>query len=149
MADENGDGALEGVSRAEFTELMATVSGLGTALDDLREASTRSEKVEAQADVAEAKADLKSIAKDLGISPKALEQAAEQARRQERKDELRPLLLELLDEELADDADSGDDEKPVKDAAAKVKDEVAEVVEDSAPSKPHWSERPLSELLGG
>ena len=126
-------------------------------MEEQREASTKQEKQEAKEDVADAKADLDKLAKELGVSPKSLRDAAEQARRQERKEELRPLLLELLDEELADDED--DDQKeaePEKDAKREnhgSEDDTPpapddEGPEDSAPVKEHWSDKAVSGLFG-
>jgi hypothetical protein len=97
--------------------------------------------------VKEAKADLKTLAAEMGIDPKRLEEAAAEAQRTQRKEELRPLLIELLDEELEDVAEDADEAE--KGAAKAVKEAAEEVPkpDDTAPTKEHWSNKPLSELF--
>lgn len=149
MAEADDGGALEGVSREEFTELATAVGGLRDAMDELRSATTVEEKREAKADVAEAKGNLDDLARQLNISPKALKDAAAQAQRNERKEELRPLLVELLDEELADTVDDATD--AVKDAVKGEKpkpEPKEEPKEDTVPLVDHWVDKGIGALFG-
>ncbi|SRR5579875_3735334 len=153
MADEEGAAAVpDGVTRQEFSELQASVKDLADALRQQAEAGSAAEKDAAQQEVREAKADLREIARELGISPASLEKAAQEARRQERKEELRPILLELLDEELADEQPAAD-QKPKKEkkepAAANGAEPETDAAEeeDKAPVVSHWSERPIGDLF--
>lgn len=138
--------APQGVTAEEFAELKTAVGGLTSALEELRQARTEPEKTEARDGVREAKADLKTLASELGIDPKRLEQAAENARREQRKEELRPLLVELLDEELAEEVEETIEEL-TGEGEQKPKPEP-KPKEDSGPSAEHWSEGPIGGLLG-
>ena len=154
----------EGITRGEFDELKTSVTELAGALKAQQEASTPVEKAEAKQEVKEAKADLDDLAKELGISPAKLKQAADDARRQERKEELRPLLVELLDEELEPKPEDEGEEKPGGKPAKKEPEAKKETPEpepepgpepeakekepeDSAPGHEHWSERSVGELI--
>lgn len=147
MSATEGEGT--GVSRAEFDELAGGMKSLQDALDELRQARTPAEKNEAQAEVREAKADLNDLARDLGISPKALKAATDQAQRNERAEWIRPILLELLDEELADDLDDAGDalEDTAKGAKGAVED-AAGAKPDDGPTVEHWSDKGLGALFG-
>jgi len=141
----------EGVTRKEFSELRAAVGELADALRARDEADTAAETQAAQADVKEARADLDTLAKELGIPVGKLRDAAEEAKKQVRKEELRPILLELLDEELTPvEEEAPTDEEPSADEETETEAEPAEEpppVEDSAPTQAHWSERSLGEIL--
>ena len=139
----------EGVTRDEFNALTKAVTDLTQAHKELAEARTADEREDAKDEIAEATADLDALAKELGISPKALRGAAEKARRDERKEELRPILQELLAEELGDDEEEPppDDEKPDDEEPPAPTDENEE--EDTAPVREHWSNRPLTDILRG
>jgi len=144
-----GETMPEGVSRQEFTELADAVKGLGASLDELKAARSEPERREAREDVRDAKADLATVAKELGLDPKRLEQAAGEARRSDELERLRPLLVELLDEELAEAPEQAAEavKEAVTETAETVKEEAPKP--DSAPGLGHWSERPLSSLFGG
>jgi hypothetical protein len=140
-----GEALPEGVSRQEFSELSGAVSELRDAVAGLRQARSEPERREAREDVRDAKADLAEVAKELGLDPKRLEEAAGQARSADEKERLRPLLIELLDEELAEAP-----EELLDDAKETVKETAPEPPQpDTAPGLGHWSERPLSSLFGG
>ena len=152
MPEGDGEGgvpAQETISREEFAELKDAVGGLTSALEELKAARTEPERRDAQEGVAEAKADLKTLAKELGIDPKRLEDAAAEAKKAERREELRPLLLELLDEELADDLDDQLDDA-LDGGKPKPKDDgpKPEPKDDSTPIAEHWSEKGIGALLG-
>ena len=140
----------DGVSRKDFEELRSTVQGLADALQQQREAETSREKQAAKEEVKEAKADLDQLAREMGVDPARLREAAEKAKHDAEKERLRPLLAELLDEELA----SGDEEEPADDPAEEKEEEPADEEEppappeDSAPIAEHWSERTVGRLLG-
>ncbi len=149
----------EGVTKQEFSELQTTVRELADALKAQSEAATTAEKKDATEDVRDARADLDKIAKDLGVSPAKLREAADKAKRDEEKERLRPLLVELLDEEMNAEPphinpDSDPEPDPDPDIAdAETADELPpgtdpDPVEDSAPRQEHWSERPIGNLLG-
>ena len=136
----------EGVSRKDFEELKGAVTDLATALQSLRDAETSREKQTAREDVKDARADLDQLAKEMGVSPAKLREAADNARREEEKERLRPILLELLDEEIADKPD--DDEPTPDEEETPAADEPApEPPEDTAPEQQHWSERTIGGLL--
>ena len=90
----------EGVTKQEFAELQGAVRELADAVKAQQAATTAAEKKDATEDVQEARADLDTLAKELGIPVGKLRDAAEEAKKQARKDELRPILLELLDARL-------------------------------------------------
>lgn len=136
----------EGVSRTEFNELKDAVTGLADALKQQREAETSREKQAAKTEVAEARADLDQLAKEIGVSPAKLREAADNAKRQEEKERLRPLLIELLDEEIADKPDDEPvDDDPDQDEGDP--DPEPEPEPDTAPAQEHWSERTIGGLL--
>lgn len=136
----------EGVSRTEFNELKDAVTSLADALKQQREAETSREKQAAKEDVAEARADLDQLAKELGVSPAKLREAADNAKREEEKERLRPLLIELLDEEIKDEPD---DEKPDEEGEEKPAPdpEPEKPPEDTAPEQEHWSERAIGGIF--
>lgn len=145
----------DGVSHKDFDELRGVVSDLADALKQQREAETSREKHEAKEEVKEARADLDQLAKEMGVDPGKLREAAEKAKHDAEKERLRPLLLELLDEELASDDDKPADEPDEKNddeedepADEKPADEPPAPPEDSAPTAEHWSERTVGRLLG-
>lgn len=147
-----GEALPEGVSRQEFSELAAGMKELREAFDDLRTARSEPERREARSDVRGAKADLAATARELGLDPKRLEAAAAEAKSADEKERLRPLLIELLDEELA--AEVTDAADGLADAADGLGDGLADAAadaaparRDSAPTKEHWSEAPLSGLF--
>ena len=140
----------EGVTRADFDQLKGAVADLAAALKAREEADTAADTQAAHEDVQEARADLDTLAKELGIPVGKLREAADEAKKQARKDELRPLLLELLDEEMADP--TADEEQPAEDEPAEepTEDHPTEEpapAEDSAPTQSHWSERSIGEIL--
>ena len=145
----------EGISRAEFNDLQGAVKDLAAALQAKNDAETATERQEAHEDVKDARADLDQVAKDLGIPVAKLRAAAENAKREEEKERLRPLLIELLDEVIATDEPATDEQpadEPATDDAASDEDAAAELdgeeIEDTAPTKAHWSEGTFSDLLG-
>jgi uncharacterized membrane protein len=109
----------EGVSRDDFARLEKAVAALADARKEEKDEPTPSHKT----DVRDAKADLRAVARELGVSVEKLEQAAAQVRRDERKQELRELLDEIKNETPAADDDDedgdgdgeGDDGKDGKD----------------------------------
>lgn len=139
----------EGVSRTEFNELKDAVTGLADALKQQREAETSREKQAAKEEVAEARADLDQLAKELGVSPAKLREAADNAKREEEKERLRPLLIELLDEEINDtpDDDEKTDDEPKPDEKPEPEPEPAPAPEDTAPEQEHWSERAIGGIF--
>ena len=139
----------EGVTKQEFAELQGAVKDLADAFKAQQSATTAAEKKDAQEDVQEARADLDTLAKELGIPVGKLRDAAEEAKKQARKDELRPILLELLDEEMADPPAEGEptEEEPAAEGEEEPATEEPAPVEDSAPTQAHWSERSLGEIL--
>jgi outer membrane murein-binding lipoprotein Lpp len=144
-----GEALPEGVSRQEFSELATGMKELREAVDELRKARTEPERREAREEVREAKSDLAATARELGIDPKRLEEAATAAKAEDEKKRLRPLLIELLDEELADPAAEAAGELGGAVEAAAEETAPAAPKPDSAPKMGHWSERPLSSLFGG
>ena len=138
----------EGVSRTEFNELKEAVTGLADALKQQREAETSREKQAAREEVAEARADLDQLAKELGVSPAKLREAADNAKREEEKERLRPLLIELLDEEINDTPDDETpDDEPKPDEKPDEEEEEAPAPEDTAPEQKHWSEQSIGGLF--
>lgn len=138
----------EGVTRADFDQLKGAVADLAAALKAREEADTAADTQAAHEDVQDARADLDTLAKELGIPVGKLREAADEAKKQARKDELRPLLLELLDEEMADPtAESPAEDEPAEDAAKDHPTEEPAPAEDSAPTQSHWSERSIGEIL--
>jgi transposase-like protein len=129
----------------DVAALRRELNELRTAHDALAAAQTPAEKHEAREDVAEAKADLSATAKTLGISPNLLGKAVADARKAERKEELRPILAELL-EELADEDEEAEKTEP-ENAPAPKAPKAEKPAPDSEPTHPHWSERPVGELL--
>ena len=140
---------LEGVTKQEFAELQGAVRELADAVKAQQAATTAAEKKDAQEDVQEARADLDTLAKELGIPVGKLRDAAEEAKKQARKDELRPILLDLLDEVMADPPAEGEptEEEPAAEGEEEPATEEPAPVEDSAPTQAHWSERSLGEIL--
>ena len=140
----------EQISPQDFRDLQAAVADLARAQQELAEARTSEEREDAREEVAESKADLDALAKELGISPSKLRAAAAKAKDEEESERLRPLVkslvAELLDEEV--EAPTEEDKPDEDDDAEKPKDEPAPEPEpDSAPVQSHWSERPVGELL--
>jgi len=147
-SEHEGGGLPQGVSREEFGALSTAVTELREALDELREARTAPERREAQEGVRDARADLATVARELGLDPKRLQAAAEEAKLKDERERLRPLLIELLDEELAIEPEG--EGKGEGDGKGDPKPEPKPKPEgDSAPVHEHWSERPLSVLFGG
>lgn len=146
----------EGVTKAEFSELQTTVRELADALKAQADAKTPDEKLAAHEDVVESRADLDALAKELGVSPSKLREAADKAKRDEEKERLRPLLVELLDEELPapnreQDEPADDETEPAADEPDDTpapEEELDTAPVDSAPSIPHWSEKTVGQLLG-
>ena len=137
----------EGVSRQDFAELQKAVKDLADAFQQQREAQTAAEKQDAREEVAEARADLDHLAKEIGVSPAKLREAADNAKREEEKERLRPLLIELLDEEIADKPDDEEpDEHPEDDKPAEPEPE-SEPEPDTAPEQEHWSERAIGGIF--
>lgn len=138
----------EGVSRKDFDELRTAVTDLAAAFKQREEAETAREQQAAREEVAEKRADLDALAKEMGVSPAKLREAAENAKRDEEKERLRPLLMELLDEEIEkpDDEPKTDDEKPDEDKPVE-EEPKPKPPEDSAPIAEHWSERSVGSLL--
>lgn len=134
----------------DYGALKRELADLRAAYEELRNARTPAEKEEAREDVAEAKQDLDALAKTLGISRDTLARATADAKKAERKEELRPILQELLDE-MAEDEEPEEEEapepEPEKPAKVKAEPKLPKPEPDSDPSHPHWSERPISELI--
>lgn len=143
----------ENVTRQDFDQLTKIVNDLAAAQKELAEARTQEERVDAKEEVADARADLDALAKEYGLSPKKLREAAESARRSERKEELRGILRELLDEELpADEPDPEpeSDEKPEEEEPTGEPDTAKQNGNrDSVPTADHWSQRNLVDVLKG
>ena len=139
----------EGVSLKDFNELKDAVTALSDAFKAQKEAETSREKQAAREDVQEAKADLDQLAKELGVSPAKLREAADNAKREEEKERLRPLLLELLDEEIADNPDDDCDDNPAKadDPPEDAPTPTPAPPEDTAPEQEHWSERAIGGIF--
>ena len=146
------ESAAENVSAADVAKLRTELDELRQAYADLREASTAKEKEEAREDVKEARADLDALAAKLGISRDALESATAEAKKAERRAELSPIVDELIEEKLAKLAEEDDDDdKPDDDKVAAEKPEKPAKVEkpapDAGPTREHWSDRRVTELL--
>jgi hypothetical protein len=135
------------VTTADLAALRSAFDGLADGLRELREASTASERREAQADVRDAREDLDELAGRLGISRKTLDASIAEARRAERKDELRPIIAELLAEAKTEEPEPEPKPKPKKAQPKAEEPKSDEPVPDLEPMRPHWSEQTVGNLL--
>lgn len=153
------------VTAAELADLRAAVEALQAENEELRNASTERERLEARKGVGEAEADLDAVARSLGISREALDRAANEAKTAERKEELRPILKDLYaeireeetqaeaqrlaDEQAAAEAAKGKPkgDKPAKDAKPDKPESDELPPPDDGPTAEHWGERKIGSLL--
>lgn len=169
----NGDAGDRPITAAEADDLRQSLEELRAANQALQEANTERERQSARDDIGEAREDLDALAGRLGISRSALDSSIAAAKRAERKDELRPIIAELLEEARADEQAQREEREAVEreeqEAAEREEQEASEreaaeaaaaaaaserkpkpaATPDNGPSKPHWSEKGVSELLRG
>jgi hypothetical protein len=157
-------------SPSELAQLRRDVAEVKDALAKLANASTPAAKERAADDVDDAEQDLAKTARKLGLPVERYKAAVAAARRQAFDDEYGSAIDARVDAALerllADDGDddgdgddAGDDDKP---PPAKKKrqssssspdgdagdDSPPPPAGDSDPKVPHWSEKPLRELIG-
>ena len=147
MSDDNG-------AEPTTAEVMKALTDLRAEVTALREASP-AEKQEAREDVAEATDDFAAIAKKAGLSPEQIRTAVARAKEEEDYGHFKTFMdryvSELPDDD--DDKDSGASkagEAQEHEAAASstpVQEPSKKKEPDAAPTREHWTDRKVMDLL--
>lgn len=166
MAEDNGD---NGELSFDPREFRAALDELRQGQADLRDAVSSREREDAHEQIREAKADLDTLAREMGIPRTSLDKAIAEAKRSERREELRPIIDELLEERQTAEAEArkaaaAKEKKGGKGSEAKAGGRGGalpshtegagtasddEQAGDEAPVHEHWSERRMSDVVRG
>lgn len=118
---------------------------------ELKTSRQPAERAEIRQELDEVEADVEKLAKKYGLPASTIRDSIAAAKRAERKDEMRDVVRELLEEMIDDDDDEEEivgEDKPAKKPKTRAPKIVEEVIdEDSEPVVPHWSDRPIGDLL--
>jgi len=152
VADDDEQDAGPELTRADFDRLEARLGELAEAQEEPRAARTPGTRQESREDVADAEDAFTRAAKAAGLDRAQIVQAVQAAKEEAQYDGFKKMMDRWVGEQV-DDEEEGKPKKPAR-KRSQGKPDSSQAGQsnggpepDSAPVKPHWSERSLSDML--